>query len=274
MDTEALRAEIARLAPWHHDIELAPGVWTGERQPDGSWPAELGAPSVIRPAKGFATFAAQVWPNGLEGRSFLDCACNGGGYVFVARAHGAGRCLGFDVREHWIAQARFAAGQVPGEGIEFEVADLADLPARQLPRFDVTWFSGLLYHLPDPIAGLRIACDRTEQLIVVNTSIRPRPYDALMLSQESVVDVMSGVHGLAWFPTNDKVVSEMLAWCGFPHSRLRFDRAGDAAGLRRIQLLAARDAATLADYDTIMPARVPPQRAGWLRRKLQRLWAR
>src|SRR5688500_5296003 len=125
MDTQALRAEIARLAPWHHDTQGAPGVRTGERQPDGAWPAQRGTPSVIRPGRGFAAFAAQVWPNGLEGRSFLDCACNGGGYVFAARENGAGRCLGFDVREHWIAQARFLARHLPSDGIGFEVADLA-----------------------------------------------------------------------------------------------------------------------------------------------------
>src|SRR5688500_8684696 len=120
MDTEALRAEIARLAPWHYDIEVAPGVRTGERQPAGAWPAELGTPNVIRPARGFAILAGEVWPEGLQGRSFLDCACNAGGNVFAAKANGAGRCLGFDAREHWIAQARFLARHLPSEDVSFE----------------------------------------------------------------------------------------------------------------------------------------------------------
>jgi len=270
MNDAQLRDEIARLAPWHHDIEVAPGVWTGESEAPGTWTAELGTPSVIRPARGFANLVGRLWPEGLQGRSFLDCACNAGGYVFAAQALGASRGFGFDVREHWIEQARFLARHLPSDGIEFAVSDLADLPAMKLPRFDVTLFSGIFYHLPDPIAGLRAAADQTGELIVVNTSVMPRRFDALMLSKESVIDVMSGVHGLAWMPSNDRVVSEVLAWCGFPHSRLYFDRAGRAAGLRRIQILAAREESVFAQYDSVVPPRPPAARSGLIRRLLRR----
>src|SRR5687768_13299543 len=107
MDTDQLRAEIARLGPWHHDVEVAPGVWTGATPPSAGVPPRGGTPSLLRPDLRLAEQVAEIWPDGLAGRSFLDCACNGGGYLFAARALGASRAFGFDVRDHWIEQVRF-----------------------------------------------------------------------------------------------------------------------------------------------------------------------
>jgi hypothetical protein len=80
---------------------------------------------------------------------------------------------------------------------------------------------------------------------------------------------MSGVHGLAWAPSDDRVLSEILAWCGFPHSRLRFDRAV-GEGRRRIQLLAAREEKAFEHYDKIMPRRPAAPKKSLLRRLLRR----
>jgi tRNA (mo5U34)-methyltransferase len=272
MDAEALRAEIARLGPWHHDVEVVPGLRTGDVPPAEAAAPELGTPSLLQPDRQFVPLMAQFYPGGLAGRSFLDCACNAGGYVFAARALGAGRGFGFDVREHWIEQARFLARHRPSEGLEFETLDLMDLPARGLPLFDVTWFSGIFYHLPDPIAGLRIAADRTADLIVVNTQARPGAGPVLALKPESPTRLMSGVHGLAWVPGNVEVLEAILAWCGFPHSRLIFDRPAKK-GFHRVQIAAARDARIFEPYDRVAPpaAKAARSSAGGWRRRLRRL---
>jgi len=93
----------------------------------------------------------------------LDCACNAGGHLLEAKRQGAGRCFGFDVREHWIEQARFLARHraAPRDGMRFEVQDLYELPRLGLDRFDVTLFNGIFYHVPEPLAALRVAADLT-----------------------------------------------------------------------------------------------------------------
>ena len=54
--------------------------------------------------------------------------------------------------------------------MRFEVADLLDL--NSLDRIvDITWFSGLFYHLADPLAGLKTAADQTEDLLFVITAV-------------------------------------------------------------------------------------------------------
>ncbi len=133
-----------------------------------------------------------------------------GGYSFLARESGAGRCFGFDARQHWIDQARFVSGCRQYEEMTFEVHDL------DLEPFDVTFFNGLLYHLPDPIRGLKIAADLTRELIFVDTSTREgMPDGHLAMENESKELLLSGIYGLNWLPTGPDVLRRMLEWAGF-----------------------------------------------------------
>jgi len=268
MNAPEIRGRIVRLGPWHHDVEVVPGIRTGEPAPPGAYPPELGTPSVITPERGLAWLVREIYPGGLAGRSFLDCACNAGGYLFAATRLGAGRCFGFDVRKHWIDQARFLAEYLPSENIEFATLDLASLPGLNLGTFDVTLFNGIFYHLPDPIAGLRIAADHTRELLVVNTAALDGPGDSLVVNRESETLVMSGVHGLAWLPTSDRVVRDILGWCGFPHTRVRFEMKTEAYH-RRIEIVAAREKETFLRYDAWRAQREPQRRPGWVRRVRQ-----
>jgi SAM-dependent methyltransferase len=196
----------------------------------------------------------QVYPDGLAGRSFLDCGCNAGGHAFGAVALGAGRSYAFDARQFWLDQAAFLANHIDAPQITFAKHELADLPALGLEPFDVTLFGGLFYHLPDPVAGLKIAADLTRELLIVNTSAKPGPGKALQLNRESATQVLSGVDGLAWLPTGPEVMQDILAWCGFPHVRVDFNRTpNEGRGWRRLQIFAARDAATFGHYDRVRP---------------------
>ena len=219
-------------------------------------PAKLGQGSH-RPVEPTERLLRAVYPNGLEGRSVLDCACNAGGHLFGAVRAGAGSGLGFDAREHWVAQARFLSQHMRADGLDFEVLDLHDLPSRGVGQFDVCFFSGIFYHLPDPVAGLRIAADHTRELLILNTSTANRRGRVLTLSQESPEPLLSGMHGLAWLPTT-KVLKPILEWCGFPHIHVVWHVAqGPSAprGWGRVLLVAARDAGTLANLDESSPTR-------------------
>ena len=181
----------------------------------------------------------------------LDCACNCGAYLFWAKDAGAGHCRGFDVREHWIEQARFLQRHRQGsnDDMQFEARDLMDLPALGLEPFDITVFTGVLYHLADPIRGLRIAADLTNEILFIDTATTwDRPDDGLVLAEESVEPLMSGVHGLAWHPTGPHAIARILAWSGFEHTHvLRWvTRPGWHGG--RLGMVAARRAEVLAPF--------------------------
>jgi len=253
---EQLREEIIRLGPWHLDVEVTPEVSTRASldAPPGAYPDDFGGVSFLSARTGFVKLLRRVYPDGLDGRTVLDCACNCGAYLFWARELGAGECLGFDVREHWIDQARFLASDraKDSRGIRFEVCDLYDLGRLGSQTFDIVLFKGIFYHLPDPVTGLRLAADRAEELLLVNTATRNGLPDGLLsLSEESADQLMSGVYGLNWLPTGPSVLDRTLRWMGFAETRLHWwtQDGGQNPHLGRLEMLAAREPEFFEQFD-------------------------
>jgi SAM-dependent methyltransferase len=246
MDAALLREEIIRLGPWHLEVQVTPEVstrvWT---EAQGGVPGDSADKMpFMDPRPDLEAQIRRIYPEGLAGRSFLDCACNCGGYSFHAKELGAGDCFGFDVREHWIRQARFllehrTAG--PTDAMRFEVCDLYDLPGKGLPAFDITLFMGIFYHLPDPITGLKIAADMTGELMVVNTATRSGLPDGLLsVERESRELVLSGVYGLNWLPTGPDVVAQALRWAGFVDTHLVWWQREVQPGRGRLEMVASK----------------------------------
>jgi SAM-dependent methyltransferase len=241
---EELRRKIIELGPWHLDVEVTQGLstraWVDAEQP---YPDALGPVAFFDNRARFQQKLLTLYPEGLAGRSVLDCACNCGGYLFWAKEIGAGECFGFDVREHWIDQARLLLEhrEGPTDGVRFEVRDLYELPGMGLRPFDITLFQGILYHLPDPVRGLKIAADLTSELMILNTGTRTGLPDGLLaVDSESTEQVMSGVHGLNWYPTGPEVVTRILSWVGFTETRLLWWRKETRPGRGRLEIAASK----------------------------------
>jgi tRNA (mo5U34)-methyltransferase len=256
-----LRDGVIRLAPWHIDIEITPEISTaafleGARE---AYTGDSGGISFHDPREGFLRRLHRAFPNGLEGRSVLDCACNCGAYLFYAKEAGAGRCLGFDLREHWIEQARFLAEhrERPTDDMRFEVCDLYDLPSLEPGRFDVAFFFGIFYHLPDPITGLKLAADITDEVLILNTATKAGfPDGQLVAEQESPTKLMSGKYGLAWMPTGPEVLMRVLRWLGFAEARCSVWRHAPKQrdDLDRLEVIAARTPGFFSAWDAAVPA--------------------
>jgi tRNA (mo5U34)-methyltransferase len=272
-DLAELKEEIVRLGPWHLDVQVTPEVSSSAflEAPDGNYEAgPRGRPpiSFINDRAGWQRLVKMIYPQGLEGRSFLDCACNCGGYSFWTKELGAGRIFGFDVREHWIRQARFLLENRvwPTDGIRFDVLDLYDLPKRELEPFDITLFKGIFYHLPDPIAGLKLAADMTRQVLVVDTNARvDLPDGMLVVQQEGTEHPMSGVYGLNWVPTGPDVMARILNWMGFGETRLTSwiaTEIRDGEGFGRLRIVGARDSGRLDDLEPVTELMRPRRRDG------------
>jgi tRNA (mo5U34)-methyltransferase len=249
-----LREEIIRLGPWHLNVQVTPELGTSVslERPPSSYDDSLGRVSFQRTGeRAFKQRLRRLYPGGLAGRSVLDCACNCGAYLFWAKDEGAGPCRGFDARQHWIDQARFLQRHRngPNPDMQFEVRDLMELSDLGLEPFDITIFTGVLYHLADPIRGLQIAADLTNEVLFLDTSTTvDRPDDSLVLTEEPVEPLMSGVHGLAWRPTGPHVLERVLAWLGFEHTHVVQLLSKEGWDGRRLGMLAARRAELLAPF--------------------------
>lgn len=248
-----LQRRLAELGPWHFDIEVAPGLRTTAGNARQYEDADLAHVRAVDPEE-LRVMLDVIHPRGLEGRSFLDVGCNGGGYCFVARRLGAARTLGFDVRDHWIRQAEFLREVLPGDwsGMEFRVGHLDGLGGGE--TFDITLFKGVFYHLPDPIGALVKLCGATSEMIVVDSASRSDiPENALVTFRESTTHVMSGADGLAWLPGGPKAVTDILEHCGFGNHRTVYWHRSTEHGppdRGRFRVVAARSASY---FDHVAP---------------------
>ena len=135
----SLQSQVAALAPWFHNMDLA-GVPTAPDHFLGDYPR----------AK-FARFEA-VLPD-LSGKTVLDIGCNAGFYSIEMKRRGAKRVLGIDSDERYLAQARLASTALGEDGIEFRNLSIYDVGALG-ERFDLVIFMGVFYHLRHPLLAL------------------------------------------------------------------------------------------------------------------------
>ncbi|MCE2792982.1 MAG: class I SAM-dependent methyltransferase [Blastopirellula sp.] len=243
-----LLEEIRQLGPWHMNIQLTESVFTGEAFASGGAIRDRErnkGVSLLNLRGYFLGKLRQLYPAGVASKTLLDCACNAGGYCFWAREAGMESAFGFDVRDHWIKQAKFVQGHrtvASTDRIEFQVCDLYRLPERGCSPADITMFKGIFYHLPDPVTGLKIAADLTREVMFFNTStVWGEPDGYLKCGRESRENLMSGVHGLKWYATGPKVLSDILKWCGFVDRRLMFSvQQHDQPQLGRVEIIASK----------------------------------
>lgn len=247
--TDELLKDVRALAPWHMNVALTPDLRTvdGNRDPESGTDHDL---PLINPAE-LRPLLEALYPQGLGGKRFLDCACNCGGYSLVANDLGA-YSFGFDVRDHWIRQAQFLKrhfGKSDDE-VRFEVHDLLDVGEHlSKERFDICLFKGIFDHLPDPVAGLKIVADLTDEVIILDTAAANGAEDGfLKLHEEGVENPMSGVHRLAWLPTGPMVLCHILEWLGFEATYVVYwqQRPASAATPGRIRVVGARNQSLLA----------------------------
>ena len=141
LGSATLRARVAALAPWFHNIDLGEGITTAPDHFLGDYPANK-----------FSRFG-HVLPANLSGKSVLDIGCNAGFYSVEAKRRGATRVLGIDSDDRYLAQARLASEALGFDGVEFAKLSVYDVGAIG-ERFDLVIFMGVLYHLRHPLLAL------------------------------------------------------------------------------------------------------------------------
>ena len=229
MKTDKIKRQLVALHPWHLKVEIGEGLTTEYVQHVNAdeLPPHDGFVTFVDKEREFKNLMGSIYREGLAGKTFLDCACNCGGFCFWAKDLGAQRAFGFDVREHWIKQAQFLKKHrtADSRGVNFKISDLYDVPKLRLAPFDITLFRGIFYHLPDPVTGLKIAADLTRELMYIDTatveiSDSEKSSGGLIASFEGVKSPMSGVHRMNWYPTGPKVMRHLLEWLGFVETRV------------------------------------------------------
>ena len=163
MTPEEIRAELKRLEPWFHRIDLGGGLFTKTE-------SVMGEP-VDHPFGNWQTIQ-KLLPLDLSAKTLLDVGCNAGFYAFEAKRRGARRVLGVDGQRQHVRQGLFVR-KLLGLDVEFRRLNVYELDTRSIGQFDITLALGLLYHLKHPILALEKLFLVTSELLVIETAIMP-----------------------------------------------------------------------------------------------------
>jgi tRNA (mo5U34)-methyltransferase len=155
-----LEKEIVALGPWFHNLHFDGNIQTAPNHPLGDFPKfkwEKISPHI---------------PGNLEGWRVLDIGCNAGYYSFELAKRGAD-VLGIDIDEHYLKQAKWAAGKFKMKGrTEFRRLQVYDI-LKMKDTFDLILFMGVFYHLRHPLLALDIVTQKFSQLMVFQTMTMP-----------------------------------------------------------------------------------------------------
>jgi SAM-dependent methyltransferase len=170
MTEQAIRSEVHRLAPFHHDVELPHGLRTHVPERSNRELERTRLPNLVK----------HLWPSMLEvcGGSLrrqrvLDVACNCGGFSVQAAKSGADYVLGIDIVDRYLEQADFLRRVLDLRQVEFKKLGIEDLDASHVGHFDVTFCFGVLYHLENPILAMKRLSAVTRRLVAVDTTVTP-----------------------------------------------------------------------------------------------------
>jgi tRNA (mo5U34)-methyltransferase len=217
---KSLKARIAELGPWFHNIHL----------PDG----EQTAPDHF-----FGDFPNIKWreiaphlPSDLTGASVLDIGCNAGFYSFELAARGAS-VTGIDMDDRYLDQARWVAKQKGLEDhVTFRKASVYEVGGLGRDRFDLVLFMGVFYHLRHPLLALDLIASLKPSSLVFQTlthgeekvsrfarhdsnfQTRERLADPAWPSMAFIETTFSGDPTNWWVP-NHAAVEAMLRSAGF-----------------------------------------------------------
>ncbi len=143
--------ELSRLG-WYHSLQL----------PDGRIIAGLQTLDQLR-----LRLAQFPIPEDLRGRRVLDIGAWDGWFSFEMERRGA-EVLALDSAEH----TRFrVARELLGSRVEYRIGDICRLSPRELGRFDIVLFFGVLYHLKHPMLALETVCDLSTDMALVESYV-------------------------------------------------------------------------------------------------------
>jgi tRNA (mo5U34)-methyltransferase len=190
--TEA-RELVASVPRWYHKFEIVPGVWT---------------PGINDPHEHLDRLKL---PNELEHCTVLDIGTSDGFFALSLKKRGATvTCIDYRPRDlHGFAVMEKITGNV----FDYRQANVYDLSAEQLGQFDVVLFLGVLYHLPDMFAGLRIVRSLCRGRMFLETHCEENG-SSEALARYCAGDSLNNDITNFWAP-NERCVVDMLADVGF-----------------------------------------------------------
>jgi hypothetical protein len=211
---ESLIAKIEAIPIWRHPFELKDGSVVHNTDPAGrDWLHDFGRFKLDILSSLLRQFTPDLTGKQLGEQTLLDIGCNDGFLSLGARNTGVGSVTGADLREDAIGRANLMKEYYGYTNVEFRQTNIESTVSLD-ERYDVVLFSGLLYHLSNPIQTLQTVSNLTKHTIVVMTFITNDPHPSLRLLHEDTDLPGSGAESMITRPS-ERATVEMLNYVGF-----------------------------------------------------------
>ncbi len=183
--TEEIRNMMNTVPNWYHKIELAPGIVT---------------PGINDTPTYFSLFN---FPENCEGLRVLDLGTRDGYFAFEFERRGAEVVAidYFPAKETGFA----VAAEILGSKIKHRQANIYDLSAEKLGRFDLVLMLGLIYHLPDPMLALDLGRKLSRDKFYLETQVIDRAFlqpDGSSVDLASLNPELSALPIMQFYPRN------------------------------------------------------------------------
>lgn len=205
------------------------------------------------------SYFAPTFPKDLQGASVLDIGCNAGYFSIQTKLRNAGHVLGLEMVDDYFRQADLCKA-IWGTEIEYRLADVHTLGNLQ-ERFDIAIFTGILYHLENPLQVLREVGRLCNDAVILETEIiqvdpTSKVYVRLgKYGQHKSTPVHTGImkfierdemngDGSNWWIPDTECVYAMLRSAGFQY----FSKPVYLTHNHRLLLVASKKEHSILDY--------------------------
>jgi SAM-dependent methyltransferase len=101
----------------------------------------------------------------------LDVACHQGWFAVQVALRGAKKVHGIDIREQHVEMGNLIKTLGNISNLTLEKGNLFEIGGDGRPRYDLTFFLGVLYHLSNPLEALKHVRSVTRRLCVVESQV-------------------------------------------------------------------------------------------------------
>lgn len=126
----------------------------------------------------------------------LDLSCHQGYFSWSLASKGFKEVVGIDVRQQNVDDAKLIQEVFSLNNLSFIQSDIFDLDLEKLGMFDVVLMFGLLYHLENPVGGLRVLRKFAKTACLIETQIAPNVASITRWGNSSDVRTFRGNFGV------------------------------------------------------------------------------
>ena len=154
----------------------------------------------------------------LQGKRIADLGCLEGGYALEFARMGMD-AFGIEVRQSNFENCLEVKRRVGLPNLDFAKDDVANLP--KYGAFDVIFCCGLLYHLDNPRAFVKMLGEQARDAVIINTHYAPWDWYPKSVFTLSQIEQHEGIPGRWYFEhdANDEATLEKLKWASWENKR-------------------------------------------------------